>query len=863
MRGFKRWMRAAALVLCAALVLAGVPAVADQADTWTDFIVIPIKDGTEAQLVHCYGGAQDVDIVLPETYSYNGQEIPITEIASDAFFYVSCNTLSIPKSVKKIRARAFRNAHVTAFSVDSGNESYRSVDGVLFTADGRELVAYPASAGALQYDIPAGTEKLLSWSFNSAEKLKQVNLPDSVRVIGSYAFSECYNLFGVSIPEGLAEIEEGAFSRCNNMHSIYLPGSVTSVAEDIIDSGDVVVLTCENSPAADVLDVRVTDRITGISATPDRDTFTEKTQGNYREDNGVQWFEYHPPAYSITVTFENSEPAVFSNESAFYDAYGFWPDTYSDQSAEAPWEVGEHEFYVSVFGLSAAIPVTIRENNIQSVEILPLQIIENTNGYLERDSQGVEYYRYHLRNLISVRITYKDATTEVCTLEEYCGRIEQGYEIDDNQRAEHWGLGTHTVKVYFNGETREFPVEIIPNPYISMEILSVPREDYLPYERIWINGTRVCLHTSENPDTDEPLEIEIFAPIQYFSYGAATSGGVEFTYFMNDSGELEMSCFESVSAVYPLSVDSRGVESAELLTDPLDFEGRGAEVRVTYSGGEQKDFTFHRVVSGAGRGNETTAILTSFVIAEDRIFDLESEIRYDESRLFLKFCGQSVEVTGEVFDRLETEDLTSQFALQCLLPGVEFTGTLTAENIQVIAAFSAAHGGAEPFETGVEEAMGYCDKYSGEDMRAAIAKCFSIDAPDLSLSPYYDAENDVFVLYNWGMGAFIEKESILVREVSETTASFEYMWRIEGLEQMACAVTVENGRIAALSPFISRGDANGDRELDVRDLVRMKKALAGAAEIAYTVLAADLSGDGRLEAPDLSMMRHVLISSER
>ncbi len=96
----------------------------------------------------------------------------ITTIGSNCFrSSLLLEKVNIPASVTKIEDEAFfANLSLKEFDVAEGNTIYKDIDGVLFSKDGTELVAYPSSKGVEDrgyipedkktYEIPEGTTKL-------------------------------------------------------------------------------------------------------------------------------------------------------------------------------------------------------------------------------------------------------------------------------------------------------------------------------------------------------------------------------------------------------------------------------------------------------------------------------------------------------------------------------------------------------------------------------------------------------------------------------------------------------------------------------------------------------------------------------
>ncbi len=114
------------------------------------------------------------------------------------------------------------------FEVESGNNNFSTIDGVLFNNDKTELIYYPAARVGF-YTIPDGTIKIGDKAFGNCRQLVAVNIPDSVEVIGKEAFYPCMNLADVQIGKGVRQIEMQAFSTCTSLSSIVIPENVESI----------------------------------------------------------------------------------------------------------------------------------------------------------------------------------------------------------------------------------------------------------------------------------------------------------------------------------------------------------------------------------------------------------------------------------------------------------------------------------------------------------------------------------------------------------------------------------------------------------------------------------------------------------
>lgn len=75
------------------------------------------------------------------------------------------------------------------------------------------------------------------------------------------------------------------------------------------------------------------------------------------------------------------------------------------------------------------------------------------------------------------------------------------------------------------------------------------------------------------------------------------------------------------------------------------------------------------------------------------------------------------------------------------------------------------------------------------------------------------------------------------------------------------SVSAATGSDDGIVSFSSvRGDINGDGDIDVRDLVRLKKYTAEIGGIKIVEYNSDLNGDGKYNAEDLSELRIMLLN---
>ena len=141
------------------------------------------------------GIGKAVVVVLPDT---------IITISEKAFFCCNVTSVTIPASVKSIGEGAFSGCiNITSFSVDQSNETFATIDGVLYRKAEKELVC-----------VPAGRKSI-------------VTIPDGIKSIGEYAFygidfASLYEDRAFEMPSSVVKIKANAFAYANFKREVNL-----------------------------------------------------------------------------------------------------------------------------------------------------------------------------------------------------------------------------------------------------------------------------------------------------------------------------------------------------------------------------------------------------------------------------------------------------------------------------------------------------------------------------------------------------------------------------------------------------------------------------------------------------------------
>ena len=142
----------------------------------------------------------------------------------------SLTSITIPASVTAIGYEAFSGCtSLTSISVDENNPNYKSIDGNLYSKDGKTLIQYAIGKTATSFVIPDSVTTIGSSAFSSCDSLTSIVIPDGVTSIGDGAFQYCSGLTSVTIGDSVTSIGDLAFCGCNCLTSVTFGDSVTTI----------------------------------------------------------------------------------------------------------------------------------------------------------------------------------------------------------------------------------------------------------------------------------------------------------------------------------------------------------------------------------------------------------------------------------------------------------------------------------------------------------------------------------------------------------------------------------------------------------------------------------------------------------
>lgn len=127
-----------------------------------------------------------VTVILPKGFA---------TIGSNTF--IDCPSLEsmlIPASTNNIGDNVFMNCGKLHIIVDANNQTFKSVDGVLFNKAGTKLIEYAKETIQPEYEVPEGVTYVGNYAFYNRKGMTYIKFPSTLTRLGNDAISMCSNL---------------------------------------------------------------------------------------------------------------------------------------------------------------------------------------------------------------------------------------------------------------------------------------------------------------------------------------------------------------------------------------------------------------------------------------------------------------------------------------------------------------------------------------------------------------------------------------------------------------------------------------------------------------------------------------------
>ena len=196
------------IIIMAFCVICYLPILAEQTIT-VNKICYDLNHYHDASVTFPEGGniyGYTGNIVIPATITYAGETYDVRKIGYYAFKgQENLISVTIPSSINYIESQGvfFASEKLRAIYVDSNNENFCDVDGVLFSKGKWKIYCYPPAKTISKYKIPESVTFIEDFCFAYCKNLVTITIPSKVYSIGYGAFVGCSSLREVRYPRGL------------------------------------------------------------------------------------------------------------------------------------------------------------------------------------------------------------------------------------------------------------------------------------------------------------------------------------------------------------------------------------------------------------------------------------------------------------------------------------------------------------------------------------------------------------------------------------------------------------------------------------------------------------------------------------
>ena len=271
----------------------------DQYSTTTELRISGNLNYSDIKFLHNFSNLELLDMnranivesgkenILPYSFSYRGDNnyyleklktlyLPQSLVSIDYSALSGCGSLEYVKIFDNVSTtlsnRFSENKKLNEIEVTSGNTTYASYDGCLYSKDYTTLIHCPAAKTSINFhsgvttiaqkafyctsltsvNVPEGVTELGNQAFYHyftvrSGNLTSVSLPSSLRTIGTECFSY-QSINSITIPEGVETIPYSCFKGCVRLKSVTLPSTINTLGSDAFETTGLTTISVPEGP---------------------------------------------------------------------------------------------------------------------------------------------------------------------------------------------------------------------------------------------------------------------------------------------------------------------------------------------------------------------------------------------------------------------------------------------------------------------------------------------------------------------------------------------------------------------------------------------------------------------------------------
>lgn len=744
------------------------------------------------------------------------------------------------------------------------------------------------SSFKVKYEMQAGTTYILEAGYNDGSKTGSFNITvEKAKTVAKLeiaslpyrmdyikGFVKGYIVYdGLTLKatwsDGTTTTEE-CYNSYGDFPNVDFDGDTVNFDLSAADEDGIVKISCGSAETQFKLRLKE-NTVVGLEVVgTDKHRYIENCNGYYRtvfnmnnEPQEQYYYYYFCPEVTIKVNYKNGSSETvtmdkYSNGHLYLDGYSVYCE---DNQEEKHWTVGSDNYYtVTYLGYSVPVRVTIETSPVESIKVISgtsKRLIENLDGWEStyypgnRDPETFFYYSYDGNDVSDavIQINYKSGSPKTA----HIGDVVDGFRInvDDDQYNNHWKLGSDNyLTVSYMGKETKLPITVIANPVDHIEVISAPSRvyyygdeafgDYYPEDDSYhfyptdLTGLTVKVYyTDKTSKTFTVKNGERYGEFNRYSYSISFDGE-ENGWHSPEIGDFPVTFhYMGHSADYNVTVVDSPVDSVSVTKNPsktvynsafapiLD----GMEVTVKYKNGKSKTVTL-------------TAENTSrrFTFADENT-------RYD----YIYIDGHPLIIKQENYYNIGNE--SSVFSLSYLGAKTELknifsyvSDEITDVTVTNFNRYTLEFDLTVKYESGKTETLKIAaNQINGDDDNYWHIMCYAVTPNGLL---YFDIQSDG----NYKVSAC--DIDILGKTVHIPAKQSIYDINCDGKADAQDLVLLRTALLNSADLYQSPElDINGDGDVNILDLIRLKKYISGAIKVG------DVNGDRTVNILDLIRLK--------
>ena len=125
-------------------------------------------------------------LIIPKYINIAGRRYKVSSLQPFALY--RCNIIEriiLSRYLCEIHPQAFVGCErLSQIEINTENNYYRSIDGIVYDKDLKKLIYYPSAHPATQYFIPEGIEVIGDYACGLNRNLRNLHIPNSLKLIG-------------------------------------------------------------------------------------------------------------------------------------------------------------------------------------------------------------------------------------------------------------------------------------------------------------------------------------------------------------------------------------------------------------------------------------------------------------------------------------------------------------------------------------------------------------------------------------------------------------------------------------------------------------------------------------------------------